>query len=204
MVRGLAALPSLGIVRNAIPWSSLDLLSQDLHFKVTPGDSYAHWNSRSRASPAAAPVTLLFQGRTVLFWMEYELLGQRPRTPLEANLRRIRTIKAGTQYMCGLAGSEEVKGEPNRKARERGGEENIYEQFIQGLRNFGDGCGCLGMFFVRDIFHLASPELLCLRNEAITWRYWKIESIVTRCDHSFPEPKVPEIPEGCLLLHFSF
>lgn len=104
-------------------------------------------------------------GGTVLFWMECELLGQSPRTPLEAKLRRIRTIKTGTQYMCGLADSEEVKGEPNRKAREREREENIYEQFIQGLRNFGEGCGSLGMFFVQDIFHLASPELPCLRNE---------------------------------------
>lgn len=32
--------------------------------------------------------------------------------------------------------------------------------------------------------------------KAVTWRYWKIESTVTGCDHSFPEPKVPEIHRG--------
>lgn len=94
-------------------------------------------------------------------WWDGELLEQSPRTLLEAILRRIVAIGAGTQYTCDLTHLEEVRGEPNSKTAE-GREASIYEQFIQGLRDLGEGCGSPGMFFVQDIFHLVSPELRCL------------------------------------------
>lgn len=66
--------------------------------------------------------------------------------------------------MCDLTYSEEMRCKQNR-SKWRGKEENIYEQFIQGLRNLGEAYGSLGMFFVRDIWHLASPKLKSLQNQ---------------------------------------